>query len=156
LKYQSNLQIISGGQTGVDRAALDFALEKGLIASGWCSLERMAEDGTLSFRYPLQSTFVLNHLARTEMNVQDSDATLIIYSDHPDKGTESTRQLALMYEKPLFIWNMEKNNNYQYFHHWMKKHNISVLNIAGPRASNDADIYHQTLVLLENLFSGLI
>jgi hypothetical protein len=156
LKYQSNLQIVSGGQAGVDRAALDFALEKGLIAAGWCSLERRAEDGPLCYRYPLQSTFALSYLARTEMNVLDSDGTLIIYSDHPDEGTESTRQLALMHEKPLFIWNLEKNNNLHQFHHWMKKHNIAVLNIAGPRASNDADIYNQTIMLLENLFSGLL
>lgn len=155
MKYPNNFRIVSGGQSGVDRAALDFALENGMIAAGWCPLGRRAEDGSLSYRYPLQSTFAFDSLVRTEMNVLDSDGTLIIYSEHPDKGTEITRQLALMNDKPLFIWKLEKNSNYRQFHQWLRKNNIAVLNIAGPRASGEADIYNQTIGLLEKLFGEI-
>jgi len=156
LKYQSSLQIISGGQTGVDRAALDFALDKGLIAGGWCPLGRSAEDGIINYRYALSSTFSYNFLARTEMNVLNSDGTLLIFTEEPDTGTDNTRLYAQMHEKPLFIWKLGQNKNPDHFSHWMRKHSIEVLNIAGPRASNEPFVYEQTLELLGVLLKEFV
>jgi hypothetical protein len=156
LKYQNSLQILSGGQTGVDRAALDFALANGLQAGGWCPLDRKAEDGLIAYRYPLSSTFSANLLARTEMNILNSHGTLLIYSNEPDSGSDSTRNLVKIHQKPLFVWKLGKNKKTGQFSHWIKKNNICVLNIAGPRASNEPDIYIQTIDLLEELLAEFI
>src|SRR5436305_1193025 len=82
--------IFSGGQTGVDRAALDVALELGIPCSGWCPRGRRAEDGTIPPRYPLQETRSLAYPVRTRWNVRDSDGTLILTRGRPDRGTALT------------------------------------------------------------------
>src|SRR5438876_1977372 len=87
-------KIISGGQTGVDRAALDVALELGIPCGGWCPQGRRAEDGVIPARYPLRETPWWGYPQRTEWNVRDSDGTLILAEGEPDRGTVLTRELA--------------------------------------------------------------
>ncbi len=83
-------KIISGGQTGVDRAALDVAIELELPCGGWCPRGRLAEDGTVPDRYPLQETRSAEYAERTERNVIDSDGTLIIATRPLTGGTALT------------------------------------------------------------------
>src|SRR5437870_6380616 len=87
-------KIISGGQTGVDRAALDVALELGLPCGGWCPKGRRAEDGPIPARYPLAETPWSGYPQRTLWNVRDSDGTLILVDGEPDRGTQLTIELA--------------------------------------------------------------
>ncbi len=84
--------IISGGQSGVDRAALDFALKHRISCGGWCPLGRMAEDGKIPNRYPLKETESEDPSFRTRKNIEDSDGSLIIYSHEMDEGTRYTIQ----------------------------------------------------------------
>ena len=76
-----NFKIVSGGQSGVDRAALDFALENKIPCGGWCPKGRLAEDGRIHHRYPLRETSSTDYRVRTQANVEDSDGTLILYFD---------------------------------------------------------------------------
>src|SRR4051794_16307480 len=96
-------KIISGGQTGVDRAALDVALELDLPCGGWCPRGRRSEDGAIPDRYPLSETPSEEYPERTEWNVRDSDGTLILTRGTPDRGTALTQRLANRHRKPLFV-----------------------------------------------------
>ena len=156
MKSQYSLIINSGGQTGVDRAALDFALSNGLIAKGWCPRGRMAEDGFINPRYPLCEANSPDPIVRTELNVVDTDATLIIYTDDMDQGTLTTKDFAFEYRKPLFVWRIGVNENMDQFKQWMSNNDVQVLNIAGPRASNAPDIYGETLELLDELLRDYV
>src|SRR5437867_4357828 len=93
-------KIVSGGQTGVDRAALDVALELGVKCGGWCPQGRRAEDGRIDERYPLQETPWDGYPQRTEWNVRDSDGTLILTCGEPDRGTALTIELVQRKKKP--------------------------------------------------------
>ncbi|HSR12366.1 MAG TPA: putative molybdenum carrier protein, partial [Thermodesulfobacteriota bacterium] len=93
-------KIISGGQTGVDRAALDVALELGIPAGGWCPKGRRAEDGRIPDYYPLQEASSPEYPVRTQLNVEDSDGTLILYRNSPAGGTALTIRLAKRLKKP--------------------------------------------------------
>lgn len=156
MKSQNNIIINSGGQTGVDRAALDFALSNGLTCKGWCPKGRVAEDGVINARYTLCETNSVAPEVRTELNVMDSDATLIIYTDEMDPGTAVTKDFAFEYHKPVFIWKIGRNNNVVQFKRWIFKNNVKVLNVAGPKASNAPDIYGETLELLETLLDDQV
>src|SRR3954447_15936349 len=96
-------RIISGGQTGVDRAALDVALEYGLDCGGWCPLGRRAEDGPIPERYPLEETPWDGYPQRTEGNVRDSDGPLILTRGEPDRGTALTAEIARRKNKPCLV-----------------------------------------------------
>src|ERR1043166_1868000 len=95
--------IRSGGQTGVDRAALDVALEWGVPCGGWCPRGRRAEDGPINPRYPLVETPWVGYPQRTEWNVRDSDGTLILTRGEADRGTALTIELASRYQKPCLV-----------------------------------------------------
>lgn len=87
-------RLVSGGQTGVDRAALDAAIELDIQHGGWCPRGRRAEDGRISDHYQLDETKSANYAERTEQNVIDSDATLILYRKPLSGGTKLTKRLA--------------------------------------------------------------
>src|SRR2546427_6307764 len=93
-------KVISGGQTGVDRAALDVALELGVPAGGWCPKGRKAEDGSLAPRYPLTETPSEGYWQRTEWNVRDSDGTLVLTRRAPTEGAAYTNEVAKKPGKP--------------------------------------------------------
>ncbi len=153
---KNNLIIHSGGQTGVDRAALDFALCNGICCAGWCPQQRMAEDGFISLKYPLRQTCTANTNVRTELNVKDCDATLIIVDDEMDHGTQITYDLAKIHQKPVFVWIINRNKNISVFHRWLHLHKVEHLNIAGPRESNAPGIYFSALAVLDDLLLPVI
>lgn len=156
MKSQNKLIINSGGQTGVDRAALDFALSNGLNCQGWCPAGRLAEDGLINARYPLNETNTPDSIVRTELNVANSDATLILYIEELDKGTQTTKDFAFEYRKPLFMWGIGQNSNVLQFKKWMSINKVTILNIAGPKASNCPDIYGETLDTLDRLLVDFV
>jgi len=146
------LKIISGGQTGVDRAALDFALNNGLNCGGWCPLGRKSEDGIISEKYPLLETKTSKYSERTKLNVQTSDGTLLIFDKIFDKGSTLTKNLAVEYLKSLFLYDLSANIEISEIKKWMHSNKINVLNIAGPRESNSIGIYLKTYKLLSEIF----
>ncbi|NNF00792.1 MAG: hypothetical protein HKN25_17385 [Pyrinomonadaceae bacterium] len=148
--------IISGGQSGVDRAALDFALEKGLETGGWIPKGRIAEDGVIDRKYPnLTETGSERYSERTELNIIDSDATLIISNGELKGGSKLTRELTEKHKKPSFHLNFANTEGTQErleILHWLSSIPCERLNIAGPRASEDKEIYQRTRDLLRLLF----
>jgi hypothetical protein len=152
---RSSLKIISGGQTGVDRAALDFALENQIPCGGWCPKGRIAEDGPIPFRYPLRETDSTDYRVRTKANVRDSDATLILFCNELGNGTGLTKQFAEKLNKPYFLLRFGEDlfGSIGNFHNWMKMNRIKTLNIAGPRESSEPGIYDEALSCFEKIFA---
>lgn len=146
--------ILSGGQTGVDRAALDYAIDNNVFCGGWCPKGRMAEDGTIPAKYPLQEAAIKSYSWRTELNVRDSDATLVLYAGDIKNGTELTIKMAEKMNKPLFLINMEivDLGLEEKFNNWLAEYGVEILNIAGPRESSNPGIYMRTRKFLEHLF----
>lgn len=106
-KKYSIQMLISGGQTGVDRAALDFAMAMKIPCSGWCPAGRRAEDGPIADCYPLLEASSELYQQRTRLNVRDSDATLIIADSSPSNGTRLTIEYCQKMRKPFHIINSE-------------------------------------------------
>ncbi|WNM57719.1 putative molybdenum carrier protein [Candidatus Nitrospira allomarina] len=146
-------RIISGGQTGVDRAALDFAQQFGIECGGWVPKGRMAEDGVISARYPnLVETESEDPNIRTEYNVRDSDATILITRGAPTGGSGFTFKVAMRLGKPVFHVDLIRESIDQVVPQvcrWLQDLHPAVLNVAGSRASEDHDINNLTKVLLE-------
>lgn len=102
MTHPRTITIISGGQTGADRAALDFAIKHGFAHGGWCPRGRQAEDGSLPDRYDLRETPSRKYAQRTEWNVRDSDATAVFsIAADPHGGTRLTLVLAERLDKPV-------------------------------------------------------
>ena len=134
-------KIISGGQTGVDRAALDVALRFGLDIGGWCPAGRWAEDGPIDARYPLRETETVEPAERTRLNVRDSDGTLILGSMSDSAGTNLTLREAEKLNRPVFTASPLDLDQVEKAFEWVASENIRVLNIAGPRSSENSGIY---------------
>ena len=133
-------RIISGGQTGVDRAALDVALELGILIGGWCPQGRRAEDGRIPRRYPLRETPSSRYGQRTAWNVRDSDATLILTVGPLTRGTAFTHKLTHTYSRPVYVVDLAETRAVSPVRRWLAKHKVRTLNIAGPRVSTVAGI----------------
>jgi hypothetical protein len=129
-------RIVSGGQTGVDRAALDAAIALGIPHGGWCPRGRLAEDGAIPTRYRLDETESDDYPVRTERNVIDSDGTLILYRGRLWGGTDLTRRLAMKHAKPLLLVDLLEPIAPKTFRQWLQTHAVRVLNVAGPRESS--------------------
>ena len=142
---------MSGGQTGVDRAALDVALELGYRAGGWCPRGRRAEDGRIDDRYPLVETASPGYLERTRRNVRDSDGTLILLRGVPEGGTRMTADHAGKLGRPLFIVDFDRAARIGEVRRWLRAHGIVTLNVAGPRASKQPAIYDDAFRFLQRL-----
>lgn len=149
-------KIVSGGQTGVDRAALDAAIELDIPHGGWCPKGRIAEDGTLIAKYLLDETETNDYTIRTKFNVRDSDGTLIILRGVAEGGTAMTIEEALESEKPIFIYNLLENEPIEDIIEWIKSNHIKTLNIAGPRESKQPGIYTAAKKLLLRFLVKLI
>lgn len=151
-------KIISGGQTGADRAALDAAIRLGIPHGGWIPKGRIAEDGPLAATYRLREMPTERYADRTEKNVTDSDGTLIVSHGAPTGGTEYTRKMVLKHGRQMLHIDLNLHGNLMdaasLVRDWIAIHNIETLNVAGPRASKDPRIYELTLTLLIRLFQG--
>ena len=137
------VKIVSGGQTGVDRAALDFAIAHGIEHGGWCPLGRLAEDGTIPDCYRLKEIANASYSERTERNVIDSDGTLIIARGLPlSEGTLFTQDCARKHGKPcLVVYETEGTPKAaELAATFLKEHQLQVLNVAGPRHSQAPDL----------------
>jgi hypothetical protein len=134
-------KIVSGGQTGVDRAALDAAMELGCDVGGWCPAGRIAEDGRIPRRYPLRETISRGYAERTMRNVRDSQGTLILVDGAITGGTALTMRTARIFSRPLCIVRRSgTDESIRKAIDWIRLHRIRVLNIAGPRASGSPGI----------------
>ena len=136
-----SLRIVSGGQTGVDRAALDAARAAGVPCGGWCPAGRRAEDGVIPARYPLRETAGADYAERTRRNVADSDATLVIGDGPARGGTALTIELCHALGRPLLQIDAARvapADAVDLLLGFLVEREIRVLNVAGPRASESA------------------
>ncbi len=147
------MKIISGGQTGVDRAALDAAIALRIPHGGWCPRGRMAEDGPIPEQYELQETESAEYRVRTERNVRDSDATLILCRAPLSGGTELTARLAEQYERPHRVLDLRGAPRAEEICDWLEGHHVEVINVAGPRESQSPGITEAAGAFLNELFS---
>jgi Circularly permutated YpsA SLOG family len=149
------LKVISGGQTGVDRAALDAALACGLPVAGWCPGGRRAEDGVIAARYPLIETPSIKYPQRTAWNVRDSDATLILTLRELDSGSKLTAEVAKRLGKPCLVVSLSSYPETVHLEELLPwTVDQAVLNVAGPRESRCPGIYPRAFGFLVRLFRG--
>ena len=151
--------IISGGQTGVDRAALDVARERGLPYGGFIPKGRRTEDGTLPDEYVgMTETESSIFAVRTRENVACADATLILARGPPDGGTLLARLTAQAKEKPLLVLDLlevDHDEAAQRTLAWLRGLPAGSLNVAGPRDSRQPGIYGEARALLEKVLGAL-
>jgi predicted Rossmann fold nucleotide-binding protein DprA/Smf involved in DNA uptake len=143
MTVQPNITIISGGQTGADRAALDFAIANGIPHSGWCPRQRRAEDGVIPAQYLLSETPSSHYSQRTEWNVRDSDGTVVFsIKACVTGGTRLTFELAKRLGKPVLHLNRNEADAAaaDKLHAFVAEQQIRTLNVAGPRASQEPEI----------------
>ena len=145
-------KIISGGQTGADRAALDVAIKLGIPHGGWIPKGRITEEGLLPEKYQMQEMPTENYAARTEQNVIDSDGTLIICRGKPTGGSDYTREMALKHKKQLLHVDLNQTSSFDassLISSWIKLYQIKTLNVAGPKESKDPNVYVDVFRILE-------
>lgn len=144
-------RILSGGQTGADRAALDVAIQLGIPHGGWVPRGRRTEEGPLPEKYRLQEMETDSYPARTEKNVVASDGTLIVSHGDLTGGSARTRDLAETHARPWLHMDMDAETfegAVESVRAWIAGNRIGTLNVAGPRASEDQSIYRETHGLL--------
>ncbi len=154
-------QVVSGGQTGVDRAGLDAAIFHNIPHGGWCPAGRRAEDGRIPDTYQLREMESANYAVRTRQNVKDSDGTLILFEDTMSRGTELTAKCARQLKRPLISvdvielldWDDDRfAEEIEKVISWLEAENVNVLNVAGPRESTSPGIGGIARMFLLKLF----
>lgn len=148
-------RIISGGQSGVDRAALDVAIKLDIPHGGWIPKGRLTENGPLPQNYQLKETSSSNYSERTEKNVMDSDGTLIISRRQLTGGSEYTREMAQKHIRPWLHIDLSKTSAFHAassINKWISENEVEILNVAGPRASKDPQIYRDTVKIIESVY----
>jgi hypothetical protein len=151
------LRIMSGGQTGVDRAALDAAAACGRESGGWCPAGRGAEDGAIPARYPLRETPSSDPAQRTQWNVRDSDATLVLSREAPRGGTALTIAEARRQGRPLLALRLEPGASRESLARawaWLETARVHALNVAGPRESEEPGVGDDALGFLRALLGA--
>ncbi len=159
------IEVRSGGQTGVDRGALEAVLalpaRAGIGAGGWCPRGRFAEDGVLDARYPLVETPAAEPSQRTEWNVRDADATLILHRGELAGGTALTAQVAARLGRPLLQIDLTQTDldplaTVADIRTWLRDQDVRVLNVAGPRESHCPGIAAQSRQLMQRLLMAIV
>ncbi len=145
-------KIVSGGQTGVDQGALDAAIDLGLEHGGWCPKGRLSERGRIADRYRMKETDSSNYAVRTERNVVDSDATLILHHGPLTGGTALTRRMADAHGRPCYCVDLASDSiDLEGLRRWLAENRVEVLNVAGPRASSYREGKTRAYALLSSL-----
>jgi len=147
-------KIVSGGQSGVDRAALDAALALGVPCGGWCPGGRSAEDGRIEDRYPLTETPSDKTDQRTEWNVRDSDGTLVLTRGEPSGGTALTIRIARGLGRPFLVVDPTAEGDVDRVRSWIRRSRIEVLNVAGPRESKSPGIHGEATAFLRTVLGS--
>jgi hypothetical protein len=149
-------RLVSGGQTGVDRAALDVAARLGMQAGGWCPAGRWAEDGRIPDAYKLVETRSAFPIERTRRNVLETDATLVIARRRLDAGTRATLRLARALHRQCLHLSVGRGPGDRAAlaraRGWIVARRIRTLKVAGPRESADPGIYLAARAFLLRLF----
>jgi hypothetical protein len=151
-------KVISGGQTGVDRAGLDAAIDAGISIGGYCPKGRIAEDGIIPDCYPLIEIKTSSYTSRTEKNVVESDGTLILNKGKLTNGTRRTYEYTEEHHKPCMIVQFDAGDPEpaKRILSWLSENDIKTLNIAGPRESKTIEgIYDDVKSLLDDIFNVL-
>ena len=144
-------RVVSGGQTGVDRAALDVAIAHDIPHGGWCPRGRRAEDGRIPDEYALREHDSPAYAARTEQNVIDSDGTLVLTIGDPQGGTALTMQLAARHRRPFLVVDLDDPPAPATIVAWIDVHAVRVLNVAGPRESTHPGIHDRAAGFLHRI-----
>jgi hypothetical protein len=147
-------KIISGGQTGVDRAALAVAVYLEVPHGGWCPRGRRAEDGAIPSIYQLEETASPNYAVRTQQNIESSDGTLVLVGSEISGGTALTISLAKRYRRPLLVVSLDQEHDYEMVRQWLVQHQVQVLNVAGPRESSVPNITRDAEQFLVNCLTA--
>lgn len=137
----------------MDRAALDVAIAMGLGHGGWCPAGRLAEDGSVPSCYDLQETDSSDYPVRTEQNVIDSDATLILYENRLKGGTLLTQKICRRLGKPYLTVRIDRDDPAD-AQAWLWKIEPETLNVAGPRESTSPGIFHRSMAFLLKVLNG--
>jgi hypothetical protein len=155
----SALKIVAGGQTGVDRAALEWALANGVPHGGWCPKGRKAEDGIIPPQFQLRETGSRNYSIRTRRNVRDSGGT-VVFSESAELtgGTKETAEFAKVIGKPLLqlVSSAGIQETATQLNSFLKEHGIVVLNVAGPRASEEPEVSQFVKAVLSHALKSLV
>ncbi|TAJ05752.1 molybdenum cofactor carrier [Marinilabiliaceae bacterium JC017] len=147
-------KIISGGQTGVDRAALNFALAHDIPCGGFCPKGRKCEDGIIDEKYPLIETQTSDYSERTRLNLLNADGTLLLtLNNQLGPGAKLTFDWCIKFRKPVLLLELSKDSEANGFRltQWKLSYNVKTLNIAGNRESQTPGIYSATLQFLEEM-----
>lgn len=144
-------RIVTGGQTGVDRAALDAALYADIPCGGWCPRGRLAEDAPIDKLYPLEETPSSSYAQRTLWNVRDSDATLVLTYGPPAGGTALTLTYTRQLRKPDLLIDLNLEPSPARARAWLEQQRVATLNVAGPRESTVPGVYTKARWFLDKL-----
>ena len=148
----------TGGQTGVDRAVLDVCLQSLIAVGGWCPEGRKAEDGKIPDRYPLVELQDAGYDERTEANVLDSDATLILHLGEISGGTKFTVSCCAKFSKPSLLLDLRDESLQSQVEEligFIEDKEIKDLNVAGPRASEESEAYEKTQFFFQSFWGAL-
>ena len=153
-------KIISGGQTGADQGALDAAIKYSYPYGGWIPKGRLTENGPLPDEYKLKEMPTSGYSKRTEQNIIDSDGTVIISHGKLTGGSKLTQELVKKHKLPCLHIDLSKTPAFiaaSEISSWIIKNKIETLNVAGPRASKDLEIYENTRYIIEGvILLGLV
>jgi hypothetical protein len=147
-------KIVSGAQTGVDRAALDVAVRFGIPCGGWCPADRSAKDGIIPAHYAVTPLPSGGLWKRTKWNVRDSDGTLILACGPLTGGSLLTRDLSLKHQKPHLVTDLTTDPSTSIVLHWLEHCGIQTLNVAGPSESTFPGAYELAFRFLHELLSS--
>jgi len=150
-------QIVSGGQTGADRAALDAALNSSFPCGGWCPEGRLAEDGPLPTKYPLQELPGAGYRQRTIKNIETSDGTAIFYFNRPAGGTELTLIQCIRLHKPYQLIDASEISPARassILEDFVDQHGIAILNVAGPSETRSPSVHSYVQEAVQSLIEA--